>query len=340
VANTLCGTIERARSVAEKEKLEDQLRTSQKLEAIGSLAGGIAHDFNNLLSVILSYSGFALDAVREGEPLHDDLTEVKKAGERAAVLVRQLLAFSRRQILEPRALDLNQVTAELEKMLRRILGEDIDFVQSHAPDLGLTLADPGQIEQVLMNLVVNARDAMPNGGKLTIETANVEIDEEYAARHMAVEPGPYVMLAVTDTGCGMNAQTLARIFEPFYTTKDKGKGTGLGLSTVYGIVRQSGGDSRGFPKAPLPTCRQMAPEILDIGRDVVSPVQLGGQGEEVFGVFEQLVGLETPTVHSRYQVLDHTVHQPFAHANDPCQGGLLLVLVPLKYSLLILPLRR
>jgi PAS domain S-box-containing protein len=227
---------------ADRVKLEEQLRVSQKMEAIGSLAGGIAHDFNNLLSVILSYTEFVLDSIGEGAPARADLLEVKKAGDRAVSLVRQLLAFSRKQVLEPTVLDLNQIVAELEKMLRRILGEDIDFAQALGRDLGVTFVDPGQIEQVLMNLVVNARDAMPEGGKLTIETANVEFDDTYAASNTTVEPGPYVMLAVSDTGCGMDTETKARIFEPFFTTKDKGKGTGLGLSTVYGIVRQSGGD--------------------------------------------------------------------------------------------------
>ncbi|MBN2037965.1 MAG: response regulator, partial [Chitinispirillaceae bacterium] len=215
---------------------------SQKMEAIGSLAGGIAHDFNNLLSVILNYTGFAIEDMREGDPVRNDLLKVKNAGERAAVLTRQLLAFSRRQVLQPVALDLNQVATDLDKMLRRTIGKDIDLVLVLAPDLGVVRADPGQIEQVLINLVVNARDAMHKGGRLTIETSNAEIDEEYVACHMALKPGSYVRLTLTDSGCGMDEKTKARLFEPFFTTKEKGKGTGLGLSMVHGFVKQSNGD--------------------------------------------------------------------------------------------------
>lgn len=224
-----------------RQKLEAQLLQSQKMEGIGNLAGGVAHDFNNLLTVIQGYTGFALEAVREGDPLRADLLEISKASRRAAGLTRQLLAFSRKQVLEPKLLDLNRVVTDLDKMLRRIIGEDIDLRLVLAPDLGQAMADPGQLEQVIVNLVVNARDAMPEGGKIAIQTSNAELNEEYAASHTGVKAGAHVLFSVADSGCGMDQQTQDRMFDPFFTTKEKGKGTGLGLSTVYGIVQQSGG---------------------------------------------------------------------------------------------------
>ncbi len=233
---------EQQRLEAERAELQQQLAVSQKLEAIGSRAGGVAHDFNNLLTVIKGYTRFALKRVGDDQRLEQDLREVMSAADRAAGLTRQLLAFSRKQILEPEVLDLNETATGMEGMLHRLIGEGIELVLRLKPDLGLVLADPGQIEQVLMNLVVNACDAMPQGGRLTIETANVELGAEYAAQHPAVVPGPYVLLAVSDTGHGMDEATRTRLFEPFFTTKAKGKGTGLGLSMVHGIVKQSGGN--------------------------------------------------------------------------------------------------
>jgi len=241
-AERLGHVIERMRTREERQKLEAQLQQSQKLEAIGTLAGGIAHDFNNILTVIIGNAELLSLSLGEDNPLQGRVEEISKGGKHAASLTHQLLAFSRKQILQPQVLDLNGIIPNMEKMLRRLIGEDIDLKTILAPDLGSVEADPGQIEQVIMNLVVNARDAMPTGGKLTIETTNVDLDETYASKHVAVKPGPYVMMAISDNGTGIDEETRSNIFEPFFTTKRKGSGTGLGLSTVYGIVKQSKGN--------------------------------------------------------------------------------------------------
>ncbi len=230
-----------ARDITAQRQLEDQFIHAQKMEPVGRLAGGVAHDFNNLLTAILGYCELALERTPRSDPNHRDLEEILKAAERARSLTQQLLAFSRRQVLEPRVVDLNSIVADMGKMLRPMIGEDIDLVPRLHPDLWQVRVDPGQFEHAIVNLVVNARDAMPRGGKLTIETSNVDLDGTEASHRGVVKPGPYVLLAVSDTGEGMEAATLAHIFEPFFTTKAVGKGTGLGLSTVYGVVKQSNG---------------------------------------------------------------------------------------------------
>lgn len=227
--------------ITESRRLEAQFRQAQKMEAIGRLAGGVAHDFNNLLGVIMGYSELARELTPSNSTIASHLNNIKRAGQRAASLTKQLLAFSRQQVQSPQVLNLNTVVHDTSKMLLRLIGEDVSLIFRPAEPLGSVRADMGQIEQILMNLVVNARDAMPGGGKIVIETGNVELDETYVEQHSPVQPGPYVRLSVSDTGSGMDATTMSRIFEPFFTTKEPGKGTGLGLSTVYGIVKQSGG---------------------------------------------------------------------------------------------------
>jgi nitrogen-specific signal transduction histidine kinase len=227
--------------ITERKQLQDQLRQAQKMEAVGRLAGGVAHDFNNLLTVISGYSSFLLESLPDGSSLRSYAEQVSQAATRAAQLTAKLLAFGLKQMLQPRIMDVNALVLDAETMLRRLIGEDVQLVTDLQPRIGCILADPGQVYQVVLNLVVNARDAMPRGGRITISTVNVTIGEDEARHEMEIKPGDYIMLAVCDTGHGMSRETLAHMFEPFFTTKEVGRGTGLGLSTAYGIVKQSGG---------------------------------------------------------------------------------------------------
>ena len=240
-AGNITGFLAIQRDITERKRLEEQFLQAQKMEAVGRLAAGVAHDFNNLLTIINGHSGLMLRRLSSENPAWDSFAEIKDAGERAAGLTRQLLAFSRQEVRTSSVLNLNTLVTDSIKMLRRLIGEDIELVFDPVPGLGMVCADAGQIEQILMNLAVNSRDAMPKGGRLTIETSNFEADEASGAAHYSVQPGAYVMLTVSDTGCGMDAETQSRIFEPFFTTKGQGKGTGLGLATVYGIIKQNGG---------------------------------------------------------------------------------------------------
>jgi two-component system cell cycle sensor histidine kinase/response regulator CckA len=253
IRSTVEDITERRRTEEALRKSEEQLRQWQRVEAIGRLAGGVAHDFNNLLMTIKGCSELLLGAFDRRDPRREEVDEILKAADRATSLTRQLLAFGRRQVLQPQVLDLNAVVMNMDKMLRRLIGEDVQLITCLDSNLWSVKVDPGMIEQVIMNLAVNSRDAMPSGGKLTIETTNVTHDENYASHHVSVKPGFYVMLAISDTGCGMDKETQSHLFEPFFTTKETGKGTGLGLSTVYGIIKQSGGNVWAYSEPGLGT---------------------------------------------------------------------------------------
>jgi two-component system, cell cycle sensor histidine kinase and response regulator CckA len=280
--------------VSERRTLMAQNEQLQKMEAIGRLAGGVAHDFNNLLTVILGFCELLLTDLGTDDPRHADIAEIEKAGARGAGLTRQLLAFSRKQIIEPTLLDLNAVVAGMQVMLGRLIGEDVKVVVVLRPNLALVTADRGQVEQVVMNLAVNARDAMPTGGTLTIETANVELDEHYAAAHLGVTPGPYVGLTVTDTGTGMTPEVQARLFEPFFTTKEAGKGTGLGMATVYGIVMRGGGSVGVYSEPGKGTAfKVFLPQVETTGMvvDTPAPVARPHTGTQTVMLVEDEGGL-------------------------------------------------
>ena len=268
-----------ARDVTERRQLENMVRQSQKLEAIGRLSGGLAHDFNNLLCVINGHTELLTEALQPGDPSIRSVTQIRKAADSAAALTRQLLAFSRRQVFHPQVVDLNAIVTETERLLNRLIDEHIEFHTALDPALGRVMVDPVQVEQVIINLVLNARDAMPKGGKLTIETSNLDLEEDHDSKFSQIPAGKYVVLALTDTGCGMSEETQSRIFEPFYTTKEMGKGTGLGLATVYGIVKQSGGfiwvyseESRGttfkvyLPRVASPLTKGRPTRLSDISK--------------------------------------------------------------------------
>jgi two-component system cell cycle sensor histidine kinase/response regulator CckA len=265
---------ERKQAEEERAALQEQLRQSQKMEAVGKLAGGIAHDFNNLLTVITGYSDLILRGLDPNDPIKGDIEEIKMSAEKAASLTQQLLAFSRKQVLQPKVLDLNAHVSSMDKMLRRMIGEDIELVTLLAKDLGRIKADPGQIEQVILNLAINAKYAMPNGGKLTIETANMILDENYSHSRIGVTPGHYVMLSVSDNGVGMTPEIKDRIFEPFFTTKEKGKGTGLGLSTVYGIIQQSGGNIWVYSEPGVGTTFKIYLPMIEEGTESLRPTSV------------------------------------------------------------------
>ena len=289
MTGAIAGIVGIGRNVTEQRNLEERFRQAQKLEAIGRLAGGIAHDFNNLMTVVTGYSELLLPTFAKDESAYKNILEIKKAAERATSLTSQLLAFSRKQILQPEILDLNAVLRNVQKMLNHLIGEDLDLDVVYGKELGLIEADAGQMDQVIMNLVVNARDAMPTGGKLTIETVNAELDEGDVRRHVGLTPGPYVVLAVSDTGIGMDSETRSQIFEPFFTTKEAGEGTGLGLSTVYGIVKQSGGNILVYSEPGEGTTFKIYLPCVRTGAAAVSQEKLP---DEEFGGTETILLVE------------------------------------------------
>jgi signal transduction histidine kinase len=300
----LVGILGIGRDVTERVQLEQQLRQAQKMEAVGRLAGGIAHDFNNILTAITGYADLLLEDLGATDPRRQDADEIHKAADRAAGLTRQLLAFSRQQVLQPTVIEVNKLVGDLEKMLRRLLGEDVELTTRLAPTTGRVKADPGQLEQVIMNLAVNARDAMPTGGKLTLETGNMDLDESYATDHYPARAGPFVMLAVSDTGIGMSEETQAHMFEPFFTTKEKGKGTGLGLATVYGIIKQSGGFIWVYSEVGHGTTFKLyLPRVEELAERAAAPAQARARparGTETILVVED----EAPVRNVARQVLE------------------------------------
>ena len=309
-AGNVSGTIAMNDDITQRKLIEEQFRQSQKLEAVGQLAGGVAHDFNNLLTVIMGYVEMLIMETHEMPTLAEYLQEIQYAAERAASLTSQLLAFSRRQIIQSRALDLNEVVAHSMRLLRRVIGEDIEVSTHLDPNLGRVRADPSHIDQVIMNLVVNARDAMSGGGKLTIDTANVMLDEHYAGRHSGVKPGPYCLLAISDTGGGMTAETRERLFEPFFTTKESGKGTGLGLSIVYGIVKQSGGEIMVYSELGKGTCFKIYLPMIEAPAEAAAAESSGLdlRGTETILVCEDETGIRRLVSHmlgrQGYRVLE------------------------------------